>query len=308
MSPAVCPEQLERCWQACWTRARRPVEGVLISELEAEKIAEQAIRNASFEFDSLDDEVPFTARAIELAGEGTRELVAEKRRKDSDPQLHHDPEDRRYDRNLDLDRLQRHDDDRGFGDREWNRLPDLLKPLALRTLQRKGISGPDAEEVFMDALVELAKARSSDKRAPILDPTVFEELIPLHLRIVGFRAIDWQRRRTTLKNRPNEGESFDALADDPDRPIQFEDASVDPDAPTFEHIYKECREVLDSDEWDLLYTLFVAQAATIQDLIEKRDFCDRYGLRRSSSASTRRRVLNERIQVALGKIRKALVN
>ncbi|MCH7227694.1 hypothetical protein [Haloferula sp. A504] len=308
MTPAVCPEQLERCWQACWTRARRPVEGVLITEEEAERIAEQAIRNASFEFESFDDEVAFTARAIEIAGEATRELVAAKRRSDADPQLHHDPEDRRYERNLDLDRLQRYDPDRGFNDREWNGLPDLLKPLALRTLQRKGISGHDAEEVFMDALVELAKVRNSDNKAPILDPTVFEELIPLHLRIVGFRAIDWQRRRTTLKNRPNDGESFDALTDDSERPLQFEDPSADPEAPTFEHIYKECREVLDSDEWDLVYTLFVAQAATIQELIEEQDFCHRYGLKRSASASTRRRVLNERIQTALEKIRKTLVD
>ncbi len=307
MSPTVCPEQLERCWQACWTRARRPVEGVLISETEAERIAEQAIRNVSFEFDSLDDEVAFTARAIELAGEATRELVACKRRNDADPQVHHDPEDRRYERNLDLDRLQHHDDDRGFSDREWNHLPGLLKPLALRTLQRKGISGPDAEEVFMDALVELARVRGSDNRAPILDPTVFEELIPLHLRIVGFRAIDWQRRRNTLKNQPNSGESFDALTEDPDRPLQFEDPSVDPEAPTFEHIYKECRELLDSGEWDLIYTLFVAQAATIQEMIEEPDFCQRHGLKRSASASTRRRVLNERIEAALEKIRKALV-
>ncbi len=308
MSPAVCPEQLERCWQACWTRARRPVEGVLISEEEAERIAEQAIRNVSFEFDSFDDEAAFTARALEIAGEATRELVAEKRRQDADPQLHHDPEDRRYERNLDLDRLQRHDPSQGFSDREWNHLPDLLKPLALRTLHRKGITGHDAEEVFIDSLVELARIRSSDSRAPILDPTVFEELIPLHMRIVGFRAIDWRRRRTTLKNRPNEGDSFDALTSDPERPVQFEDPSMDPDAPTFEHIYKQCRELLEADEWDLVYTLFVAQSATIQELIEERGFCRRYGLKPSASASTRRRVLNDRIQGALAKIRKSLVN
>ena len=160
----------------------------------------------------------------------------------------------------------------------------------------------------MESLVELAKFRNSDNKAPILDPTVFEELIPLHLRIVGFRAIDWQRRRTTQKNRPNEGDSFDALTGDSERPLQFEDPSADPEAPTFEHIYKECREVLDSAEWDLIYTLFVAQSASIQELIEEQDFCHRYGLKRSASASTRRRVLNERIQAALEKIRKTLVN
>ena len=307
MSPTVCPTQLERCWQACWTRARRPIEGVLISEDEAEHIAEQCIRNVSLDYDEFPSEAEFTAKALEEAARATRQLVAEKRRKVSDPQVHHDPEDSRYDRNLDLDRLQRFDADRGFQDREWNGLPQLLRPLALATLARKGIRGHDADEVFNDTLVELTRVREHDKKAPILDPVVFEELIPLHTRIVGFRAIDWYRRRSTLKNRPNSGESLDALHDDPDRPMQFEDRGSAPGNINFEHIYHECREALSTDEWDLIYTLFVAQSATIQDLIERSDFCSRYGVKSNASASTRRRVLNERIQEALEKIRESFV-
>lgn len=307
MSPTVSPTQLERCWQACWTRARRPIEGVLISEDEATLIAEQSIRNVSLDFDEFPTEAEFTARALEEAARATRQLVAEKRRKIADPQLHHDPEDSRYDRNLDLDRLQRFDAQRGFQDREWNSLPGLLKPLALATLSRKGIRGHDAEEVFNDTLVELARVRSSDQKAPILDPTVFEELIPLHTRIVGFRAIDWYRRHSTLKNKPNAGESLDALHDDPNRPMQFEDHASAPDSVNFERIYHECQEALEPLEWDLVYTLFVAQSATIQDLIEESDFCARYGLKASASTSTRRRILNERIQIALEKIRKSFV-
>jgi hypothetical protein len=276
--------------------------------MEAARVAEQAIRNATFEFDSFEDEVAFTARAVEMAGEATRRLVAEKRRLIGDPQIHHDPEDRRYERNLDLDRLQKFDPEKGFNDREWDSLPGLLKPLAFHALQRKGVSGPDADEVFLDALIELARIRDSDQRAPILDPTVFEEIIPLHLRIIGFRAIDWRRRRTTLKNRPNTGDSFDALTDDPDRPHQFPDMAADPESPTFERIYKECRELLDQEEWELVYTIFIAQSSTIGNLIEDAAFCAKYGLKPSASASTRRRVLNERIQAALEKIRKALVN
>ncbi|BCX50349.1 hypothetical protein HAHE_42570 [Haloferula helveola] len=257
---------------------------------------------------SFTNEADFTARALEEAGQATRELVAQKRRKDADPQLHHDPEDRRYDRNLDLDRLQRCDEARGFQDREWNHLPSLLKPLALRTLQRKGISGHDAEEVFNDSLMELARERKGDQRAPILDPTVFEELIPLHMRIVGFRAIDWQRKRGTLKNRPNEGASIDALTEDEDRPVQFRDPSADPDNPTFENIYAECREALSPTEWELIYTVYVAQTATIQELIGDASFCARHGLKSKASASTKRRVLNEQLQAALEKIRKTLIN
>jgi len=307
MSPTVCPTQLERCWQACWTRARRPIEGVLISEDEAAHIAEQCIRNISLDYEEFPSEAEFTAKALEEAARATRELVAEKRRKVADPQVHHDPEDARYERNLDLDRLQRFDPNRGFQDREWNGLPDLLRPLALATLSRKGIRGHDADEVFNDTLVELTRERGSDQRAPILDPTVFEEIIPLHTRIVGFRAIDWYRRRSTLKNQPNTGESLDALHDDPNRPVQFEDHDAAPDKINFERIYHECQEALEPAEWDLIYTLFVAQASTIQDLIEERDFCARHGLKPSASNSTRRRVLNERIEGALEKIRESLV-
>lgn len=308
MSPTVRPEQLERCWQACWTRAKRPVEGVLISDEEAARIAERAIRNVSREFDSFPSEAEFTARALEDAAEATRELVAEKRRRDADPQLHHDPEDRRYERNLDLDRLQKRHPERGFADREWNHLPEVLRPLAFSALSRRGIRGPDAEEVFNDSLVELARERRNSEHAPILAPTVFEEIIPLHTRIVGFRAIDWHRRHAALKNQPNAGDSFDALHDDPERPVQFADAGVDPGATTFEQIYNDCREALTGEEWDLVYTLYVAQSATVQDLIQDAGFCKRHGLRTGASVSTKRRELGQKVEAALGKIRKSLVN
>ncbi|MGB1129235.1 MAG: hypothetical protein ACPG4K_04235 [Haloferula sp.] len=307
MSLAVSPEQLERCWQVCWTRARRPIEGILVSEDEATVIAEQSIRNVSLDFEEFPTEAEFTAAALEEASRATRELVAEKRRQVANPQLHHDPEDARYEENLDLDRLQKFDPEKGFQDREWNHLPELLRPLALATLSRKGIRGHDADEVFNDTLVELARQRGSDKKAPILDPTVFEELIPLHTRIVGFRAIDWYRRRSALKNQPNAGESLDALNEDPERPIQFEDRDAAPDSVTFERIYNDCREALSAAEWDLIYTLFVAQSATIQELIVEPDFCASFGLKPGASDSTRRRVLNDRIQAALEKIRESFV-
>jgi hypothetical protein len=308
MTSTVCPEQLERCWQACWTRARRPVEGVLISETEAAQIAERCIRNVAFDYEEFPSEAEFTARALEEAARETRQLVAKKRRQDADPQVHHDPEDSRYDHNLDLDRLQRRDPKRGFADLEWNDLPGLLKPLALAGLHRRGIRGPDAEEVFMDSLVELAREREGSGHAPILDPTVFEELIPLHSRIVGFRAIDWHRRRSTLKNQPNRGESFDALRDDPDRPRQFEDHGSDPDQLTFEQIYKECREALSPLEWELVFTLFVTQSATVQDLVLDDDACRKFGVKLRASASTRRREFNQLTEIALEKIRESLVN
>lgn len=301
-------EQLQRCWAACWHRARRPVEGVMVSEEQASAIADRAIRNVSLDYEEFPTEAEFTARALEETVSVTKEFVAKERREAKDPQRFHDPEDRRYDKNLDLDRLQRRDPHKGFFDSEWNHLPGLLRPLALATLSRKGIKGPDAEDVFSDTLVELVRERESSGHAPILDPTVFEELIPLHARIVSFRSVDWYRRRGALKNQPNTGDSLDALTDSPDRAVQFDDHSSDPNTPTFERIYKECEEALSPMEWDLIFKLYVTQSATIQDLIGDDAFCTKLGIKPGVSGSTRRRVLSEMVEQALVKIRENLTN
>lgn len=305
MSPTPSLKHLEKCWEACWHRARRPVEGVLVPEERAVEIAEQVLRNVARDFTEVPAEAEFTALVIQETAEATRDLVASERRRKADPQLHHDPEDRRYSTNLDLDRLQRTHPERGFQDSEWNRLPDILRPLALATLSRKGIKGADAEDVFSDTLVELVREREDSHSAPILDPTVFEELIPLHSRIVQFRAIDWFRRRSALKNQPNSGESFDALTGDPERPLQFEDTGSQ--HLSFEKIYAECREALTTIEWQLVYSLYVAQTATVQDLVQNDRFCAKLGIKPGASASTRRRAIGELVEEALEKIRKNLV-
>ena len=301
-------DQLQRCWKACWHRARRPVEGVLVSEDQASQIAERAIRNVSLDYEEFPTEAEFTARALEETASATRELVAKQRRESSDHQLHHDPDDRRYAQNLNLDRLQRRDPTKGFCDSEWNQLPQILRPLALATLTRKGIKGPDAEDVFSDTLVELVREREGTGESPILDPTVFEELIPLHARIVGFRSIDWYRRRGALKNQPNTGDSLNALTDNPDHGMQFEDHSSDPTNNTFERIYKECQEALSPAEWELIFILYVTQSSTIQDLIGDDAFCAKFGIKTNVSGSTRRRVLSELVETALGKLKKNLIN
>lgn len=308
MEESLKKEQLQRCWSACWHRARRPVEGVLVSEEQASLIADRAIRNVSLDYDEFPTEAEFTARALEETANSTRQIVALERRKTENPQLFHDPDDRRYDQNLNLDRLQRRDPNKGFFDSEWNHLPPILRPLALATLNRKGIKGADAEDVFSDTLVELVREREGSGHAPILDPTVFEELIPLHARIVGFRSVDWYRRRGALKNQPNTGDSLDALTDNPDHAMQFEDRSADPGNNTFERIYKECEEALSPMEWELIFTLYVTQSATIQDLIGDDAFCAKMGIKAGVSGSTRRRVLSELVEEALKKIRENLIN
>ncbi len=271
-------------------------------------IADQSIRNVSLDYEEFPTEAEFTAHALQETASAARKLVSEERRKLKDPQVHHDTKDQRYERNLDLDRLQRRDPEKGFSDPEWNQLPRILRPLALSTLSRKGIKGADAEDVFSDTLVELVREREGSGHSPILDPTVFEEIIPLHARIVSFRAVDWYRRRGTLKNQPNTGESIDALTDSPERAMQFEDSSTDPGNPTFERIYKECKEALSAEEWELVFILYVSQSATIQDLIGDDAFCGKLGIKPNVSGSTRRRVISERVEDALEKIKENLIN
>lgn len=300
-------EQLQRCWNACWHRARRPIEGVILSEDLASLIAERSIRNASLDYKKFPNEAEFAAKALRETAFAALQTIAEERRKQADPQLFHDPSDRRYHQNLDLDRLQRRDPAKGFHDSEWNNLPKILRPLAFATLARKGIKGVDAEDVFSDTLVELIREREGSGHAPILNPTLFEEVIPLHARILGFRAVDWYRRRGALKNQPNAGESIDALSSNPDHAMQFEDESVDPRKITFERIYKDCREALTGTEWKLIFALFVTASATIQDLIGDDEFCAQVGINPWVSGSTRRRILSGLAEGALEKIRVNLI-
>jgi tetratricopeptide (TPR) repeat protein len=132
---------------------------------------------------------------------------------------------------------------------------------------------------------------------------------PPPLKIRGIlRSIDWYRRRGALKNQPNTGDSLNALTDNPEHGIQFEDRSADPQNNTFERIYKECQEALTAAEWELVFILFVTQSATIQDLIGDAAFCAKFGIKAGVSLSTRRRVLSELVEAALEKLRKNLIN
>jgi hypothetical protein len=188
------------------------------------------------------------------------------------------------------------------------RRPSASPPAGRATLTRKGSKTPDADDVFNDTLVKLVRDREGSGRSPILDPTVFEELIPLPARIVGFRAIDWYRRRGALKNQPNTDDSLNALTDHPEHGMRFEDRSADPRNNTFERICKECREAPTAAEWELVFTLFVTQSATIQDLIGDDAFCAKFGINAGVSGSTRRRVPSELVEAALEKLSDNLIN
>ena len=299
---------LESCWRSCWHRARRPVEGVIVDRDLASQIAERALRNAAIGTGGAAESSRFLAAALVETTTHSTGTVASERTREQDPQRHHDPSDTRYPANLDLDELQKQHPEKGFDRAEWNRLPDLLRPLAFAQLARKGIEGPDAEDLFLEVLTELARERRSDQKAPITDLTVFEEIVPMQTRMLQFRSIDWHRRRSTQKNQANTGPSYDALTDDPERPMQFADPGTSSSAtPKFDQIYAECEEALSPEEWELVYRLYVAQTVTVQDLVRDDVFCAGAGLKPGASESTRRRALNARIETALEKLRECLI-
>lgn len=299
---------LESCWRASWHRARRPVEGVLVDRDLAARIAERALRNLAIGAEGKLDSSKFLAATLRETALHSKTTVSQERSSESDPQRHHDSADNRYSRNLNLDELQKQHPERGFDRPEWNHMPEVLKPMAFAQLAKKDLSGPDAEDLFLEVLTELARERGSDKKAPITDLTVFEEIVPMQTRMLQHRSIDLHRRRSSQKNQTNTGPSFDALSDDPDRPMQFADPSTGAGASLkFEQIYIQCQEALEPDEWQLVFTLYVAQSATVQDLVEDKDFSRSLHLKPGASPSTRRRAINAKIEIALEKLRECLL-
>jgi len=139
---------------------------------------------------------------------------------------------------------------------------------------------------------------------------VFEEVVPLFSKMVQFRAIDWRRRQVSLKNQPNTQSSFEDLTEREEGAMQFEDEGADPDRQvgqlSFDDIYRQCGEALDSFEWELVFTVHVSQSATMGELCEDPEILRKLGLKPGHSISKKRRILNETLEGALGKLQKCL--
>ena len=174
------------------------------------------------------------------------------------------------------------------------------------------MQGPNAEDVYIETFAELARPKSSDKRAPIEAIRVFEEIVPLFSRMVQFRAIDWRRKQSALKNQPNTQNSLDELTDSEDHAMQFEAPGAGPAATvgdmSFDEIYSQCEEALNPFEWQLVFTVYVSQAATMGELLEKPAMLEKLGLTEGDSTSKKRRILNEYLEQALQKLARCLQN
>lgn len=312
MAGAISLEFFERVWRAAYRRARQPVEGTCLPATAAQEVVEDVFDRLLSRYRQAPGEAEFTSEALELAAETARHRIAGERRSNGDPNLHHLPEDRRYDRNLDLDRLQRRDRDDAFTDREWNGLDPILRPIGFHLLQRKGILGQDAEDVYIETFTELARLRSSDQRAPIETVLLFEETIPLFSKMIQFRSIDWRRRQGTRKNQPNTQHSIEELTEREDHAMQFEDQRSSPASQvgelSFDEIFRQCEECLTEFEWQLIFSLYVAQTDTMGELLEKDEILAQLGLKKRDSTSKRRRTLNEHLERALKKLANCLQN
>ncbi|MDP0491235.1 MAG: hypothetical protein Q7Q71_09330 [Verrucomicrobiota bacterium JB023] len=301
----------EKLWASCYFRVRCPVEGVRLPDELAEKLARELMERLMSRYPTLPGRSEFSAALLDEAHEASRYHVRVDRRENGDHQLHHDPEDQRYERNLNLDHLQTREQGRE-GEREWNDLAPLLKPFGLAILHRKGVRDQDAEDVFMETFAELPRPKGSDNKAPIETIMVFEEVIPLFTKMLQFRAIDWRRKQSALKNQPNTQHSFDELTDNPDNARQFEDESArsfgDVAHLGFDRIYNLCEEALSPLEWELIFAIYVAQTHTMGELLQEEEILKKLSLKPSDSTSKKRRILNDLLHEALRKLAAALQN
>lgn len=298
----------EDLWNAILNRLQRPVTGVLVNRETARRLGEPLLLQHLRFRDEEASEADTSATLLGAAAVNSKEYVAEERKLSRDQERHRDPEDRRYERNLDLPALQEKQSDGRFANSEWERLDRLLRPFGFQVLHRKGLRDEDGEEVFNDTIAALAT--SSSGPAPIEELIVFEEIIPNFCRRIGFRAIDSIRRRTTQKARPEHLHSLEGMESEEGTAVQLADPSEGdrdrPDTWRFEEIYRECREELTAIEWGLIFDLYVAQNYTVKDLIADRAKLEFLGIDPEQSASTRRRRVEDIVNPALERLADAL--
>ncbi len=298
----------EDLWNAMLERLQRPVSGVLVNRDAARRIGEPLLLRLVRAHGDGPPGAETGATALGEAAEISKCHVAEERKLSHDQERHRDPEDTRYDKNLNLPQLQQRRLDGRFDHPEWSRLDRFLRPFGFQILRRKGLSDEDGEEVFNDTFVSLALGNS--ERAPIEELIVFEEIIPNFCRRIGFRAIDSLRRRTSLKARPEHLHSLEGMAGEGGAAVQLADAATaDPDRPDtwrFEEIYHQCREELDASEWGLVYDLYVAQNYTVKDLIADSVKLEFLGIDPNQSPATLRRRVEDIVNPALERLANAL--
>jgi hypothetical protein len=284
---------------------RRPLSGLLLPESVVVELATRVFEDFYAEHESM----PSRAEGAKfLLGRAIREAVehtADARAAAADHELYHNPDEQLYEHNLDLAELQRQDADARFTGAAWEGLPNVLRGRAWAVLRRCGVPEDECEDLFIDTLAALAHVREKDGRAPVQQLTVFEEVVPLFTTMVHNRGVSWLRKRSALKNRPNNPEFAESL-DDPDKyypPAADDSSDAGPwDGLSFDRIYESCRDCLSALEWHMLTVLFVEANATRGDLAADPWVMEQMDVEAASSMGNRRRHVNKHLQSALDKL------
>lgn len=291
-------------------RLQRPVEGVFVPFPRARKIGEPVLHRLMDLHGVNPDATGFSAEALRAAAEESKEAVAEERIISKNQERFRDPEDTRYERNLNLPNLQKSDDSGRFNHPEWVALDRFLRPFSAPQFRKKNIAPDDADEIYNSTLAYLAHKSESKPTAPIADLKVFEEIIPNFCRLISLRSIDWLRRNLSKKARPEFLTSLDAMTSEEGTQVEVADHhashSDEPATWRFEEIYRQCRELLTSVEWNLIFKIYIAQSHTVKDLVLDRNELVQLDLDPSQSPSTLRRRIDDILQPALTKLADAL--
>lgn len=306
---------LEALWPVLCARVRRPVGGVRLPDERVAALAGGLIE----EFLAAHPEPPagleqaqqwFAVRAAPRA----LAWLAEERKRSGDWQAGRDPEALAWEKNPDFDELRRRTGEGALVSRAWGGVGEVLRWRGLPVLQRLGISGEDAEDVFMETLAELTQARA-DGGSPLDKMAVFEELPRFFATMIERRGISWLRKISARKRQatnPAYAEPLDApesalrrtLADP--RAGAAAAASEPWASATFDRLYAACRTALNELEWHLVIVLFVEATHTRLDLASDPWVLEQLGLTAGDSESKRRRRLNLFIEEALAKLGRRL--
>lgn len=291
-------------------RLQRPVEGVLLPISKARKIGEPLLHRLMDLQGPSSDQAEFSAEALRAAAEESKESVAEERLNSNDQDRFRDPADTRYEKNLNLPHLQKGDLSGTFNHPEWAALDHFLRPFSAPQFRKKNIAPDDADEIYNSTLAYLAHKSDTKPKAPIETLKVFEEIIPNFCRLISLRSIDWLRRHLSKKARPASLTSIEAMTTEEGTQVELADhLASDPDEPAtwrFEEIYRQCRELLTTTEWGLIYKIYIAQTHTVKDLVQDKKEVSQLDLDPSQSPSTLRRRIDEILQPALAKLADAL--
>jgi DNA-directed RNA polymerase specialized sigma24 family protein len=288
-------------YSTCW--AGRPCSGLVLPGSEQLQIAKQVfseMKNCFPVFPSTFRILDFLrGRSISLALERTQQQRLQQGFSD----LWHDPDDDSGLGGIDMDALQAGSHSYACN-QAWHTVTSVLRPRAIGLCVGPLISTSDAEDVFMEALTDLAKEQA-DGRSLIEQLHVYEQIPATLLTIVKRRCTDLLRHQTAQRRDsrlltfiPEEAVGPSALDKAPTN--DWQSAQDDPyHGLTFAQIASECAHCISPLQQRILSALYVMESDSYMDIANAAWFASATGLRPDVSAATKRRTLDREHDGAL---------